>query len=124
MMIISIPAAVLTVASYRRTPYIKALAVIFIGGAIVGGISFYVFGLVSPKAPAAPQTTGGGGGNATTGQAGPPNLSQVVKAIILPGASAKGNPNYNPKDLSVPKGAGIQRSEEHTFELQSHSFIS
>ena len=69
MMIISIPAAVLTVASYKRTPYIKALAVIFIGGAIVGGTSFYIFGLVSPKAPAATQTTGGGGGNATTGQA-------------------------------------------------------
>jgi plastocyanin len=108
MMIISVPAAVLTVASYKRTPYIKALAVIFIGGAIVGGTSFYIFGLVSPKAPSAPQTTGGGGGNATTGQAAPPNLSQVVKATILPGASAKGNPNYNPKDLSVPKGAGIQ----------------
>src|SRR5437870_10023641 len=29
MMIISVPAAVLTVASYKRTPYIKALAVIF-----------------------------------------------------------------------------------------------
>jgi plastocyanin len=108
MMIISIPAAVLTVASYRRTPYIKALAVIFIGSAIVGGASFYIFGLVSPKAPAAPQTSGGGGGNATIGQAAPPKLSQVVKVTILPGASAKGNPNFNPKDLSVPKGAGIQ----------------
>src|ERR671928_644593 len=54
MMIISIPAAVLTVASYRRTPYIKALAAIFIGGAIVGGASFYVFGLVAPKPPASP----------------------------------------------------------------------
>ncbi|MBV9176091.1 MAG: cupredoxin domain-containing protein, partial [Nitrososphaeraceae archaeon] len=109
MMIISIPAAVLTVASYRRTPYIKALAVIFIGGAIVGGASFYVFGLVTPKPPAPPQTSGGGG-NATTGQAAapPPNLSQIIKVTILPGASAKGNPNFDPKDLSVPKKAGIR----------------
>jgi plastocyanin len=109
MMIISIPAAVLTVASYRRTPYIKALAAIFIGGAIVGGASFYVFGLVTPKPPASPQT-GGGGGNATTGQAAapPPNLSQIIKVTILPGASAKGNPNFDPKDLSVPKQAGIR----------------
>src|ERR687883_1763483 len=53
MILISIPAAVLTVASYRRTPYIKALAVIFIGAAIVGGSVFYAFGLVSPKAPSA-----------------------------------------------------------------------
>ena len=109
MMIISIPAAVLTVASYRRTPYIKALAAIFIGGAIVGGASFYVFGLVTPKPPASPQTSGGGG-NATTGQAAspPPNLSQIIKVTILPGASAKGNPNFDPKDLSVPKQAGIR----------------
>ena len=49
MMIISIPSAVLAVASYKRTPYIKALAVIFIGAAVMGGCSFYVFGLVSPK---------------------------------------------------------------------------
>jgi hypothetical protein len=49
MLIISIPSAVLAVASYRRTPYIKALAVIFIGAAVMGGCSFYVFGLVSPK---------------------------------------------------------------------------
>jgi plastocyanin len=110
MMIISIPAAVLTVASYRRTPYIKALAAIFIGGAIVGGASFYVFGLVTPKPPASPQTGGGGGANATTGQAAapPPNLSQIIKVTILPGASAKGNPNFDPKDLSVPKQAGIR----------------
>ena len=109
MMIISIPAAVISVASYKRTPYIKALAAIFIGAAIVGGISFYVFGLVAPKAPASQ-------GNATTtttttGQTAnqpPPNLSQIIKVTILPGASAKGNPNFDPKDLNVPKGAGIQ----------------
>src|ERR671923_1923538 len=53
MMLISIPAAVLVVASYKRTPYIKALAVIFIGAAIVGGSVFYAFGLVTPKAPSA-----------------------------------------------------------------------
>jgi hypothetical protein len=49
MMIISIPSAVLAVASYKRTPHIKALAVIFIGAAVIGGSSFYVFGLVTPK---------------------------------------------------------------------------
>ena len=49
MMLISIPSAVLAVASYKRTPHIKALAVIFIGAAIIGGSSFYAFGLVTPK---------------------------------------------------------------------------
>src|ERR671922_314499 len=63
MMLISIPAAVLVVASYKRTPYIKALAVIFLGAAIVGGASFYIFGLATPKASSS-QTSGGG--NTTT----------------------------------------------------------
>src|ERR1044071_1701722 len=35
MLIISIPATVLTVASYKRTPYFKAIAVIFIMSAVV-----------------------------------------------------------------------------------------
>ena len=109
MILISIPAAVLSVASYKRTPYIKALAVIFIGAAVVGGASFYIFGLATPKASSS-QT--GNSTNATSStkanQPPPPNLSQIVKVSILPGASAQGNPNYDPKSLNVKKGVGIQ----------------
>jgi plastocyanin len=109
MILISVPAAVLSVASYKRTPYIKALAVIFIGAAVVGGASFYIFGLATPKASSS-QT--GNSTNATSGtkanQPPPPNLSQIVKVSILPGASAQGNPNYDPKSLNVKKGIGIQ----------------
>lgn len=108
MMIISIPATVLAVASYKRTPYIKALAVIFIGAAVIGGASFYVFGLVAPKTPA---TQSNAGNTTTTGQTAaqlPPKLSQIIKVSILPGASAQGNPNFDPKNLNVPKGAGIE----------------
>ena len=108
MMIISVPATVLAVASYKRTPYIKALAIIFIGAAVVGGTSFYVFGLVTPKAPATPANAGN---TTTAGQTAaqlPQKLSQIIKVSILPGASAKGNPNFDPKNLNVPKGAGIE----------------
>jgi len=109
MILISIPAAVLSVASYKRTPYIKALAVIFIGAAVVGGVSFYIFGLATPKSSSS-QT--GNSTNTTSGtkasQPPPPNLSQIVKVSILPGASAQGNPNYDPKSLNVKKGVGIQ----------------
>ena len=112
MILISIPAAVLSVASYKRTPYIKALAVIFIGAAVVGGASFYLFGLATPKASSS-QTNGGGNStnassSVTTASQLPPNLSQIVKVSILPGASAQGNPNYDPNSLNVKKGAGIQ----------------
>jgi plastocyanin len=112
MILISIPAAVLTVASYKRTPYIKALAVIFIGAAVVGGASFYIFGLATPKASSS-QTNAGGNATTTTGSTAaqpPPNLSQIIKVSILPGASAQGNPNFDPKSLSVKKGVGIQWS--------------
>jgi plastocyanin len=109
MILISIPAAVLSVASYKRTPYIKALAVIFIGAAVVGGASFYIFGLATPKSSSS-QT--GNSTNTTSGtkasQPPPPNLSQIVKVSILPGASAQGNPNFDPKNLNVKKGVGIQ----------------
>lgn len=109
MILISIPAAVLSVASYKRTPYIKALAVIFIGAAVVGGASFYIFGLATPKSSSS-QT--GNSTNTTSGTKAsqPPlsNLSQIVKVSILPGASAQGNPNYDPKSLNVKKGVGIQ----------------
>jgi plastocyanin len=112
MILISIPAAVLAVASYKRTPYIKALAVIFIGAAVVGGASFYLFGLATPKASSSQTNAGANSTNAsssgTTASQPPPNLSQIVKVSILPGASAQGNPNYDPKSLNVKKGAGIQ----------------
>ena len=115
MILISIPAAVLTVASYKRTPYIKALAVIFIGAAVVGGASFYIFGLATPKASSSQTSGTGNATNAATSSSGtkasqppPPNLSQIVKVSILPGASAQGNPNYDPKSLNVKKGVGIE----------------
>src|SRR5215813_13889276 len=64
MMIIGIPGTVIAVASAKRTPYIKALTVMFISAAVVGGITFYAFGLVTPKAPAQNQNS------ANTTQAG------------------------------------------------------
>ena len=109
MLIISIPAMVLAVASYKRSPYIKALAVIFIGAAIVGGSTFYVFGLVSPKSPLSEQEKNNSSKVAQQQTAAQSSSKPVhlTKVTILPGASAQGNPNYNPKDLNVPKGFGI-----------------
>jgi plastocyanin len=102
MVIIFIPVSVLAVASYKRTPYLRYMAVILIGIAIAGGSVFYASGLITPKsAQNAAQNS-----SATTNPVLPKGV-QTVKVTILAGASAKGNPNFDPKILNVPKGAGI-----------------
>ena len=124
MLLIAIPATVLTVASYRRTPYIKALAVIFIGAAVVGGSTLFAFGLVTPKTSSVVEEGGvGGEGGETAGTNDNTNQQQgqqqqqqqqttlpveLTKVAILPGASAEGNPDYDPENLNVSPGVGIQ----------------
>jgi hypothetical protein len=85
MMIISIPSAVLAVASYKRTPHIKALAVIFIGAAVIGGSSFYVFGLVTPKvSPDASQETNGTKPVANMSNINSITMNEPARALFLP----------------------------------------
>jgi plastocyanin len=126
MMVIAIPATVIIVASYKESPYVKAISVIFVAAAVVGGGTFYVFGLVSPKAPSEQDAVQGqdGGGNAsstdgngsaaeslvsanasnTTGSSSGP----AVSVSIPPGASAEGNPSYDPAILNVSKGESME----------------
>lgn len=110
MMIIGIPSVVIAVASAKRSPYIKALSVMFISAAVVGGITFYAFGLVTPKSPSAQSQNATNSAQAGSGTPKTVELKKgtlISKISIMPGASAKGNPNYNPKDLLVTKNAGI-----------------
>ncbi|MDQ3835897.1 MAG: cupredoxin domain-containing protein, partial [Thermoproteota archaeon] len=130
MLIISIPATVLAVASYRGSQYLKPLAVIFIGAAIVGGSTFYAFGLVMPKTPIAEEGQGNGTqGNATQEQtaASPPQPGNTVSARILPGASAEGNPDYDPDPITIKQGDGIQWTNEdntpHTVTSKQQSLF-
>jgi plastocyanin len=126
MMVIAIPATVIIVASYKESPYVKAITVIFIAAAVVGGGTFYVFGLVSPKVPSEEDAVRGQEGTenmsptdgnvSTAGSATSGNVSSttgsrsgpVVDVSILPGASAQGNPSYNPAVLNVSKGNSIE----------------
>jgi plastocyanin len=126
MMVIAIPATVIIVASYKESPYVKAITVIFIAAAVVGGGTFYAFGLVSPKVPSEEDAVRGqeGAGNmsstdgnvsttesATSGNASNTTGSSsgpVADVSILPGASAQGNPSYDPAVLNVSKGDSIE----------------
>ncbi|MFZ0509977.1 MAG: cupredoxin domain-containing protein [Candidatus Nitrosopolaris sp.] len=108
MMIIFIPVSILAIASYKRTPYLRNLGIILIGVAIVGGSTFYALG-VAPKSSARAEQNGTSviTQNATTTNATLSKGAPIVRVMILPGASAKGNPNFDPKIINVPKGAGI-----------------
>ena len=105
MMIIFIPVTILAIASYKRTPYLRNLGIILIGAAIVGGSTFYALGMVAPKSSAR------AGQNATSGITATnvilPKGAPIMKVTILPGASAKGNPNFDPKIIHISKGGGI-----------------
>jgi plastocyanin len=105
MLIISIPATVLTVASYKRTPYFKAIAVIFVIAAVVGASTFYVFGLVTPKAQQEDIDSAEAKQNETSSVR---NITNLVKSTILPGSSAQGNPSFEPVNIKVPKDGGIE----------------
>jgi plastocyanin len=105
MMIIAIPATVLTVASYKRTPYFKAIAVIFVASVVVGASTFYVFGLVTPKAEQENIDNAEASQNQTNAAR---NITNPVKSTILPGSSAPGNPSFEPANVTVPKDGGIE----------------
>jgi len=105
MLIISIPATVLAVASYKRTPYFKAIAVIFVIAAVVGASTFYVFGLVTPKAQQENIDSAEAKQNETSSVR---NITNLVKSTILPGSSAQGNPSFEPVNIKVPKDGGIE----------------
>jgi plastocyanin len=109
MLIISIPATVLAVASYRGAQYLKPLAVIFVSAAIVGGSTFYAFGVVTPKPPPPAEEEQEVPPPADEPAARPAN---TISARILPGASAEGNPDYDPDPLTVNQGDGVEWTNE------------
>jgi plastocyanin len=108
MLIISIPATVLAVASYRGTQYLKALAVIFVGAAVVGGSTFYAFGLVTPKPPESEEEQQEGAETPTAEEPSAAPPANIIAARILPGSSAEGNPDYEPEPVTIQQGDGVE----------------
>lgn len=111
MTIIGIPSAVLAVTSYRKPQYVKAMGIIFISAAVVAGITFYAFGLVTPRAPVE-EEGGEGEGEAAEAPAegeGPAAAPErIVPATILAGASSPENPDYEPDPVVAAQGDGVE----------------
>ena len=110
MTIIFLPISVLALASYKNAPYMRNLSIILVGIAIVGGSAFYVLGVVAPKSSAQTGQNATGITNSKSSTTSAVTFSKgapVLKVVILPGASAKGNPNFDPKNIQIKKGGGI-----------------
>ena len=105
MAIIGIPGAMLAFISYRKPEYLKAMAIIFIGGSIVAGSTFYAFGLVAPQAPVEEEEE-----PAPVETPQPP--ANIVPATILAGASAQDNPDYDPDPVVAAQGDGVEWTNE------------
>ncbi|HEX9678741.1 cupredoxin domain-containing protein [Nitrososphaera sp.] len=104
MAIIGIPGAMLAFISYRKPEYLKAMAIIFIGGSIVAGTTFYAFGLVAPKPPAEEEEP--------TPVETPQPPANIVKVTILAGASSQDNPDYDPDPVVAAQGEGVEWTNE------------
>lgn len=109
MTIIGIPAAVLAVVSYRKPQHLKAMGVIFIAASAVAGITFYSFGLVTPKPPVEEVPVETPTETPTETPAAPTN---IVKATILAGASSPENPDYEPDPVTAAVGDGVEWTNE------------
>jgi plastocyanin len=111
MTIIFLPISILALASYKKTPYIRNLSLVLVGIAIVGGFTFYALGVIVPKSSA--QAGQNSTLSSTNAKSSPTTIATfskgttILKALILPGASAKGNPNFDPKVIQIRKGGGI-----------------
>lgn len=103
MLVIAIPGTILSIMSYKRTPHFRALSIIFIAGALVGIITFVVFGMVTPKIQSPDESTEV---PVNTSNANIP--ANIVEAKILAGSSAEGNPDYEPDQLEVKADDGIR----------------
>ena len=123
MMIIFVPVSILAIASFKKTPYLRNLGIILIGVAIVAGSTFYALG-VAPKSSAQPghNVTGIITHNATATNVTLSKGAPTKMVTILPGASAKGNPNFDPKVLNVPKAGGIIWTNNDTVPHTVTSF--
>ncbi len=128
MTIIFLPVSILAVASYKKIPYLRNLSVVLVGVAIVGGSAFYILSAVVPKSSA---QTGQNGAilsttssrNSTVAVATFSKGMPLLKVVILPGASAKGNPNFEPKVIEIKKGGGIIWTNNDNVPHTVTSFI-
>ncbi|MDE1762618.1 MAG: cupredoxin domain-containing protein [Thaumarchaeota archaeon] len=102
LIIIIVPAIVIAFASMKTQKYFRPIAVIFLAAMAVGAGSFTAFGFLGPGAQFSLHPL-----NATNATESPSQTlptSPVITVNIPVNASVKGNPNFTPNTVTVPKG--------------------
>ncbi len=113
LIIIIIPTIVIAFASMRMPKYFKPIAVIFVAAMAVGIGSYTAFGFMGPGAQFflnAQQN----GTNSTSASNQTLPTAPVIPVEIPVNASIKGNPNFTPNTVTVPKGDIIEWTNNDT----------
>ncbi|MCS7141066.1 MAG: cupredoxin domain-containing protein [Candidatus Nitrosocaldus sp.] len=113
LLLIFVPATAIAYAVHKESKHVKAIAAIFIGGSLMGFITFTVFSIVQQPTQAleeqeehAGPSTGAGAG-AGGEQPQPAPTGPVVEVTILLDSAIQGNPDFDPDELSVERGTVV-----------------
>ncbi|MGI0045928.1 MAG: cupredoxin domain-containing protein [Nitrosotalea sp.] len=121
LIMIIIPTIVIAFSAMKMQKYFRPIATIFVGAMIVAIGSFTAFGFMGPGAQFSltsqqvNQTNSTGVANQTL-----PNVP-IISVSIPVNASIKGNPNFTPNTVTVPKGDIIQWTNN---DIAAHTVTS
>src|SRR5579863_3438919 len=112
LIIIIIPTVVIAFSSMKAQKYFKPIAVIFVSAMAVGVGSFTAFGFIGPGAQFSLHPLNETNATQTVAQTLP--TAPVITVSIPVNASIKGNPNFTPNTVTVPKGDIIEWTNNDT----------
>lgn len=112
LIIIIIPTIVIGYASMRMQKYFKPITVIFVAAMAVGIGSYTAFGFLGPGAQFSLTAEQNATNSTSANQTLP--TAPVIAVTIPVNASIKGNPNFTPNTVTVPKGDIIRWTNNDT----------
>jgi len=112
LIIIIIPSVVIAFSSMKAQKYFRPIAVIFLAAMAVGVGSFTAFGFLGPGAQFSLHPLNETNATQAANQTLP--TAPVISVSIPVNASIKGNPNFTPNTVTVPKGDIIEWTNNDT----------
>ncbi|MEM0495434.1 MAG: cupredoxin domain-containing protein [Candidatus Nitrosocaldus sp.] len=106
LLLIFVPATAISYAVHKGSRHVKAIAAIFIGGSLMGFITFSIFSIVQQPTQAIEQEEQARPG-AEVGVEQPQPEGPVVEIIILLDSAIQGNPDFDPDEAIVERGTTV-----------------